>query len=99
MFSVDLCLYRVQYVHPAESCFSQALKLWWKNVRFVQHPRYNIPTYKEEALTRDRTLQCCGFSDDNRHLQHRESDQNCCLDEVSSKNRWFRWRDAKWPWS
>jgi len=98
MFSIDLCLYRVQYVDPAQSCFPQAIKLWWKNVRVVQHPRYNIPAYREEALTRDKRLQCCGFSDDNRHLQQRESDQSC-LDEVPSKNRWFRWRDAKWPWS
>ncbi|XP_047165818.1 uncharacterized protein LOC124835014 [Vigna umbellata] len=75
-----------------------AIKLWWKNVRFVQHPRYNNPAYKEEALTRDKTLQCCGFSDANRHLQPRESDQSC-LDEVRSLNRCFRWRDAKWPWS
>ncbi|KAK7365629.1 hypothetical protein VNO78_39269 [Psophocarpus tetragonolobus] len=75
-----------------------AIKLWWKNVRFVQHPRYNIPTYKEEALIRDIKLQCCGLSDDNRHLQQIESDQ-VCLAEVSPKNRWFRWRDAKWPWS
>lgn len=77
-----------------------AIKLWWKNVRFVQHPRYSIPTYKDEALMRDKKLQCCGLSDDNRqHLQQRGSDPGCCLAELSPQNRWFRWRDAKWPWS
>ncbi|XP_061352456.1 uncharacterized protein LOC133297350 [Gastrolobium bilobum] len=75
-----------------------AVKLWWKNVRFVQHPRYSIPTYREEALVRDQKLQCCGLSDDNVHLQQKGSDQGC-LAEISSSNRWFRWRDAKWPWS
>ncbi|XP_027338796.1 uncharacterized protein LOC113852661 [Abrus precatorius] len=75
-----------------------AIKLWWKNVCFVQHPKYNTPTYREEALVRDKKLQCCGLGDDNRHLQQRGSDQGC-LDEGNPRNRWFRWRDAKWPWS
>ncbi|KAL2341120.1 hypothetical protein Fmac_009060 [Flemingia macrophylla] len=75
-----------------------AVKLWWKNVQFVQHPKYSVPTYREEALKRDDTLQCCGLSSDNRHLHLRGSDLGS-LAEISSKNRWFRWRDAKWPWS
>ncbi|XP_057433020.1 uncharacterized protein LOC130725847 [Lotus japonicus] len=75
-----------------------AIKLWWKNVRFVQHPRYATPTYKEEALIRDKKLQCCGFSDDTRHLQEGGSDQ-VCLAEVSPRNRRFKWTDAEWPWS
>lgn len=85
-------------VHPPEYCFLQAIKLWWKNVRFVQHPRYATPTYKEEALIRDKKLQCCGFSDDTRHLQEEGSDQ-VCLAEVSPRNRRFKWTDAEWPWS
>ncbi|KAF7803157.1 DUF1365 family protein [Senna tora] len=79
-----------------------ALKLWWKNVRFVQHPRYAIPpTYREEALIRDRKLQCCGsmgFSGDHKHVQQRGTDQGFSYD-INSSNRWFKWRDAKWPWS
>lgn len=70
-----------------------ALKLWWKNVRFVQHPRYTIPTYREESLIRDQKLQCCGkmgFNGEDKYMQQQHS--------VSS-NRWFKWRDAKWPWS
>ena len=98
MFSFDFCLDWRQYIHPLQSCFLQAIKLWWKNVPFVQHPRYTIPTYREDALKRDQKLQCCGLSDENGHLQQRGSDQGC-LAEISSRNRWFRWRDAKWPWS
>ncbi|KAI3886182.1 hypothetical protein MKW92_039011 [Papaver armeniacum] len=37
----------------------KALKLWWKNAHFVPHPRYQNPTYRAEALTRDRKLQGC----------------------------------------
>ncbi|KAF1890885.1 hypothetical protein Lal_00037456, partial [Lupinus albus] len=75
-----------------------ALKLWWKNVHFVQHPRYTTPAYRDEAITRDQKLQCCGMSDDNRNLQQRGRNQSC-LAENGSRNRLFRWRDAKWPWS
>lgn len=70
-----------------------AIKLWWKNVKFIQHPRYAIPTYRDEALIRDRKLQCCGFS------PQRGSNQDYLADEASPRDRWFRWIDAKWPWS
>ncbi|XWS18648.1 hypothetical protein CRYUN_Cryun32bG0062800 [Craigia yunnanensis] len=36
-----------------------ALKLWWKNVSFIQHPSYTNLSYREEALKHDRKLQCC----------------------------------------
>ncbi|XP_022720275.1 uncharacterized protein LOC111278088 [Durio zibethinus] len=36
-----------------------ALKLWWKNVTFIQHSKYTNPSYREEALKHDRKLQCC----------------------------------------
>ncbi|KAL5841180.1 hypothetical protein ACOSQ3_011783 [Xanthoceras sorbifolium] len=69
-----------------------AFKLWWKKVPFVQHPRYTDPAYKEEALIRDQKLQCCpavgGENDNHGYLAGR-----------SSGSRWFKWRDAKWPWS
>ncbi|KAK7331381.1 hypothetical protein VNO77_25604 [Canavalia gladiata] len=75
-----------------------AIKLWWKNVTFVQHPKYNTPTYKEEALMRDEKLQCCGLNDHNGLMQQTGSDQGCLAD-ATPRNRWFRWRVAKWPWS
>lgn len=71
----------------------QAIKLWWKNVQFIQHPRYATPTYRDEALIRDRNLQCCGFS------AERENKKDCLSSEASPRDRWFRWIDAKWPWS
>ncbi|XP_052291497.1 uncharacterized protein LOC102609914 isoform X2 [Citrus sinensis] len=76
-----------------------ALKLWWKNVAFIQHPRYTNPLYRKEALVRDQKLQCCpaaGWDNDN-HLQ---VDGNCpryLFDRNNGDHR-FAWRNAKWPW-
>ncbi|KAM1347221.1 hypothetical protein PS2_036177 [Malus domestica] len=75
-----------------------AFKLWWKNVSFVQHPRYSNPAYREEALVRDRKLQCCpavGFGEDKWHLQLEGNGQGCI---ANSGDRFCTWRDAKWPW-
>uniref|UniRef100_A0A6M2EG09 DUF1365 domain-containing protein n=1 Tax=Populus davidiana TaxID=266767 RepID=A0A6M2EG09_9ROSI len=73
-----------------------ALKLWWKNVHFIQHPRYTNPTYREEAMIRDKKLQC------NQALAW---DRGNCLQadghqpgNVADRKRWFKWRDAKRPW-
>ncbi|KAK4440176.1 hypothetical protein Salat_0352500 [Sesamum alatum] len=75
-----------------------ALKLWWKNVSFIQHPRYQNPKYREEALLRDENIQCCpSFGNneaDNLQIQGRARDSS---DKVSSQ-RCFTWRDATWPW-
>ncbi|KAI3796425.1 hypothetical protein L1987_39095 [Smallanthus sonchifolius] len=65
-----------------------ALKLWWKKVVFIQHPRYDNPSYKKDATARDRNLGCCQvFATETNNQQ-----------QVEEKDRWFRWRDAKWPW-
>ncbi|KAI3428977.1 uncharacterized protein J3R85_008787 [Psidium guajava] len=74
----------------------QAFKLWWKNVSFIQHPRYANPTYREEAAERDRGLRCC----EAFHLDGMNNRTD--LDSSSGKShidRCFVWRDAKWPWS
>ncbi|KAL8227792.1 hypothetical protein R6Q57_015376 [Mikania cordata] len=67
-----------------------ALKLWWKNVVFIQHPRYENPSYKKDATARDRSLGCCPAfaTETNNQLQGEQSNH---------KDRWFRWIDAKWP--
>ncbi|KAJ4977190.1 hypothetical protein NE237_002296 [Protea cynaroides] len=78
----------------------QALKLWWKNVSFIQHPRYFNPKYREEASMRDRKLQCCqalGQGEDS--CAQLESSYSACLDSTTSRDRWCVWRDAQWPWS
>ncbi|KAF3449944.1 hypothetical protein FNV43_RR06023 [Rhamnella rubrinervis] len=36
-----------------------ALKLWWKGVPYIQHPRYTCPAYREKAVARDQKLPCC----------------------------------------
>ncbi|KAJ4703877.1 DUF1365 domain-containing protein [Melia azedarach] len=77
-----------------------ALKLWWKNVSFIQHPRYTNPAYRKEALIRDQKLQCCevaGWDNDN-HLEVEDSNPGYLADK-NSRDRRFTWRDAKWPWS
>uniref|UniRef100_A0A5B7BCL1 DUF1365 domain-containing protein n=1 Tax=Davidia involucrata TaxID=16924 RepID=A0A5B7BCL1_DAVIN len=77
-----------------------AIKLWWKNVSFIQHPRYINPTYKEDALVRDKKLQCCqAFTwDTQNHLPVEGSDSDV-LTDINGRDRRFTWRDAKWPWS
>ncbi|KAM1350754.1 hypothetical protein ACFXTH_004604 [Malus domestica] len=74
-----------------------AFKLWWKNVSFVQHPRYSNPAYREEALVRDQKLQCCqavGYGEDKPHLQPKGSRQGC-IANGKSEARFCTWRDAK----
>ncbi|XP_043690275.1 uncharacterized protein LOC122641025 [Telopea speciosissima] len=78
----------------------QALKLWWKNVPFVQHPRYFNSKYREEASMRDRKLQCpqvLGKGEDS--CAQFESSYSACSDGINSRDRWCVWRDARWPWS
>ncbi|CAN0921614.1 hypothetical protein LINGRAHAP2_LOCUS32687 [Linum grandiflorum] len=63
-----------------------ALQLWWKNVKFIQHPRYSNPNYREEAVMRNEKLQCGGLG---------------CLQTQGpsfTARRYLKWRDAKWPW-
>ncbi|PON72648.1 hypothetical protein PanWU01x14_064140, partial [Parasponia andersonii] len=76
-----------------------ALKLWWKNVTFIQHPRYANPAYREEATVRDQTLRCCLVTglDEDEHMQVEPYEE--CIADGNSGARRFAWRDAKWPWS
>ncbi|XP_057949717.1 uncharacterized protein LOC131144841 [Malania oleifera] len=78
----------------------QALKLWWKNVPLIQHPKYLNSSYREEALMRNRRLECCPAIGLNKHkyLQVEGSDSEFVVSRQSG-DRWFAWRDAKWPWS
>ncbi|XP_027102328.1 uncharacterized protein [Coffea arabica] len=76
-----------------------AVKLWWKGVPFIQHPRYQSPKYREEALLRDEKLQCCPSLGSNKDSnQTIEASKLSRVAEISSKSRCFTWRDAKWPW-
>lgn len=76
-----------------------ALKLWWKNVPFIQHPRYSNPSYREEALIQDKKLQSCPAAGWDRGKQTWVDGRNVGnAVEKNHKDRWFLWRDAKWPW-
>ncbi|GLT59863.1 hypothetical protein SLA2020_326600 [Shorea laevis] len=77
-----------------------ALKLWWKKVPFIQHPRYSNLSYREEALIRDKKLHCRPENgwDNDKQTQVDGRDMGCVADR-NHRDRWFSWRDAKWPWS
>ncbi|KAG6416741.1 hypothetical protein SASPL_124179 [Salvia splendens] len=68
-----------------------ALKLWWKNVAFVQHPRYQNSTYREDAIKRDEGICLCPSFGNKEALNHLRGAKTL-------NNRCFTWTDAKWPW-
>ncbi|RLM84624.1 uncharacterized protein C2845_PM04G02690 [Panicum miliaceum] len=86
-----------------------ALRLWLKNVKFLDHPRYLNQSYRDEALKRDLELRSsCSFL----RKQKANNQRSSCTDEMreilnhlDSKGdenitkRWCVWRDAQWPWS
>lgn len=71
-----------------------ALKLWWKNVSFIQHPRYTIPDYRHEAILRDAKLHSCPAMapSDGDYPKQRKRDN-------ANGDRCFTWTNASWPWS
>lgn len=76
-----------------------ALKLWWKTVPFIQHPKYLSSPYKAEAIARDQKLQSCpvtGFSGGKHPLVEGSNSEFAA--NRNGKARWFRWQDAEWPW-
>ncbi|KAG8634688.1 uncharacterized protein LOC110604557 [Manihot esculenta] len=76
----------------------QALQLWWKNVPYIQHPRYCNPKYREEAMARDQKLQC---NLELAQVEDKYLQDGFCPGSFSGriyKERQFKWRDAKWPW-
>ncbi|KAK2965283.1 hypothetical protein RJ640_004152 [Escallonia rubra] len=77
-----------------------ALKLWWKNVTFIQHPRYHSAAYKEEAVVHDRGLHCCqALAGDAQNCLQVEGSGSDVGSTKSGRDRGFTWRDAKWPWN
>ncbi|KAJ4811362.1 DUF1365 family protein [Rhynchospora pubera] len=70
----------------------QALRLWMKNVKFLDHPKFLCPKYRDEALIRNQNL-----------MEKRNTVILECDGEKSprhnEKQRWCVWTDAKWPWS
>ncbi|XP_051133417.1 uncharacterized protein LOC127253046 [Andrographis paniculata] len=72
-----------------------ALKLWWKNVPFYDHPIKENPFYREEAVSRvfgKTMMQSCGaFQTNICGANNNQEDQKI--------DRCFIWKDIKWPWS
>ncbi|XP_047944999.1 uncharacterized protein LOC125191645 [Salvia hispanica] len=67
-----------------------ALKLWWKNVHFYEHPKKENANYREDCFKQNVQL-CPAFGG-----------KNAANDVVSSKeavDRCFMWKEAPWPWS
>uniref|UniRef100_A0A1J3DJV3 DUF1365 domain-containing protein n=1 Tax=Noccaea caerulescens TaxID=107243 RepID=A0A1J3DJV3_NOCCA len=79
-----------------------ALKLWWKNVPFIQHPRYSNPSYREESAKRDQELRCHRLdgSGSSKTVKFDEFKTDICSNDSSRFGGCrFAWRDANWPWS
>ncbi|KAG2631695.1 uncharacterized protein LOC120659348 [Panicum virgatum] len=87
----------------------EALRLWLKNVKFLDHPRYLSLNYRDEALKRDLELRStCSFLLKQKADNQRSSSIDVSreisnhLDSKGDDNitkRWCIWRDAQWPWS
>ncbi|KAK1309169.1 hypothetical protein QJS10_CPA09g00644 [Acorus calamus] len=77
----------------------QAVKLWWKNISFIQHPRYGNPGYREEALVRDQKLKYSQtMGEDKCNYVHLDECQSNSSSHGDAENRYCVWRDAQWPW-
>ncbi|XP_072950964.1 uncharacterized protein [Typha angustifolia] len=84
----------------------QAVRLWLKNVRFLDHPKFFNSNYRKEALMRDQELsRSCIFSQNMEHLTSNSDGENGKLNHSNGESngdntgRWCVWRDAQWPWS
>ena len=97
------------YSYFCSAAIVQALRLWLKNVKFLDHPRYLNLNYRDEALKRDLELRSsCSFLREQKANNQRssstdeKSEISDHLDNKGNENltrRWCVWRDAQWPWS
>ncbi|KAJ1287772.1 hypothetical protein BS78_02G036300 [Paspalum vaginatum] len=87
----------------------EALRLWLKNVKFLDHPRYLKLSYRDSALKRDLELRSsCSIlqgkkvSSQRSSVTEKTTEISNHVDNKGDENitkRWCVWRDAQWPWS
>lgn len=83
----------------------EALRLWLKNVKFLDHPRYLSLSYRDEALKRDLEIRSsCSFLQKQKVNNQRSgtadettesSNHQDYKGEGSVTKRWCVWRDAQ----
>lgn len=94
----------------AAGIYWEAFRLWLKNVRFLDHPKYLSLNYRDDALKRDLKIRSsCTFlqkqkadnvrsgktpDDETTESNHQDHKDG----GRSVKGRWCVWRDAQWPW-
>ncbi|XP_062187881.1 uncharacterized protein LOC133891179 [Phragmites australis] len=86
-----------------------AFRLWLKNVKFLDHPRYSNLSYRDKALKLDLEIRSsCSFLQNHKVNNQRSSitDKTTGIsNHVDNKGDgniikgWCVWRDAQWPWS
>uniref|UniRef100_J3MIM3 Uncharacterized protein n=2 Tax=Oryza brachyantha TaxID=4533 RepID=J3MIM3_ORYBR len=91
----------------AVGIYWEAVRLWLKSVKFLDHPRYLNMAYRDEAQKRDLEIRSsCSFLQKQKLNDQRSGS---AADEISvhhdhsgeggvTKRRCV-WRDAQWPWS
>ncbi|KAM0851329.1 hypothetical protein ACQ4PT_052498 [Festuca glaucescens] len=96
----------------AAGIYWEAFRLWLKNVRFLDHPRYLSLSYRDEALKRDLEIRSsCSFLGQKMRanigsggtMTTDERTENTNHQDYkdgggSIRGRWCVWRDAQWPW-
>uniref|UniRef100_A0ACD5UYT1 Uncharacterized protein n=1 Tax=Avena sativa TaxID=4498 RepID=A0ACD5UYT1_AVESA len=93
----------------AAGIYWEAFRLWLKNVRFLDHPRYLSLSYRDDALKRDHEIRSsCSFLRDKpkenigsggMETTNKNSNPQDYKDGGGSiRERWCEWRDAQWPW-
>uniref|UniRef100_A0A0E0E7J5 DUP1365 proein n=1 Tax=Oryza meridionalis TaxID=40149 RepID=A0A0E0E7J5_9ORYZ len=93
----------------AAGIYWEAVRLWLKSVKFLDHPRYLNLNYRDEAQKRDLEIRSsCSFLQKQKLNDQRTgradetaeiTDHHDHNGEESVMKRWCVWTDAQWPWS
>ncbi|XWS15977.1 hypothetical protein CRYUN_Cryun34aG0047900 [Craigia yunnanensis] len=82
------------------SCHWECSKAMVEKCDIHTTSKVHNPSYREEALKRDRRLQCCpGMGRNKDEFMKVGGSDSGIVAERNHGERLFVWRDAKWPWS